>query len=89
MIESKKERGWEFLFLGANIDAGKEAEKIGIVRNRSATYENDSEGIATNFKAVGKALRKAVICEETEHLFEDDWADEIEDYHKKSDEKKR
>lgn len=89
MIESKKERGWEFLFLGANIDAGKEAEKIGIARNRSATYENDSEGIATNFKAVGKALRRAVICEETENLFEDDWADEIEDYHKKSDEKKR
>lgn len=30
MIEAKKECGWEFLFLGANIDAGKEAEKIGI-----------------------------------------------------------
>ena len=50
MIESKKERGWEFLFLGANIDAGKEAEKIEIDRNRSATYENDSEGIAVNFR---------------------------------------
>ena len=30
MIEAKKECGWEFLFLGANIDAGKEAEKMGI-----------------------------------------------------------
>ncbi len=29
MIEAKKECGWEFLFLGANIDAEKEAEKIG------------------------------------------------------------
>lgn len=43
IIEVKKECGWEFLFLGANIDAGKEAEKIGIARNRSVTYENDSK----------------------------------------------
>ena len=35
MIEAKKECGWEFLFLGANIDGGKEAEKIGIARNGS------------------------------------------------------
>ena len=39
-IEAKKECGWEFLFLGANIDAGREAEKIGIARNRSVTYKN-------------------------------------------------
>ena len=62
-IEAKKECGWEFLFLGANIDAGKEAEKIGIARNRSVTYENDSEGIAVNFRAVGNALSKAVTCD--------------------------
>lgn len=60
MISAKKECGWEFLFLGANIDAGKEAEKIGVSRNRSVTYENDSEGVAINFSAVGKAISKAV-----------------------------
>ena len=32
MIEAKKETGWEFLFLGANIDAVGEAEKLGISR---------------------------------------------------------
>ena len=47
---------------GANIDAGREAEKIGIARNRSVTYENDSEGIAVNFRAVGNALSKAMTC---------------------------
>ena len=82
-IEAKKECGWEFLFLGANIDAGREAEKIGIARNRSVTYENDSEGITVSFKAVGNALSKAVTCEPTESLFEDSWKEEIEKHHKK------
>ena len=88
-IEAKKECGWEFLFLGANIDAGREAEKIGIARNRSVTYENDSKGVAVNFRAVGNALSKAVICDATEVFLEDDWKDEIEEYHEKSNRQKR
>ena len=88
-IEAKKECGWEFLFLGANIDAGKEAEKIGIARNRSVTYENDAEGIAVNFRAVGNALSKAVSCTEAELFFEDDWKEEIEEYREKSHRQKR
>lgn len=88
-IEAKKECGWEFLFLGANIDARKEAEKIGIARNRSVTYENDSEGIAVNFRAVGNALSKAVTCDTAVDFFEDDWKDEIEEYHEKSHRQKR
>lgn len=83
-IQTKKECGWEFLFLGANIDAGKEAEKIGIGRNRSVTYENDSEGIAVNFRAVGNALSKAADCEMTQAWLEDDWKKEIETYREKS-----
>ena len=88
-IEAKKECGWEFLFLGANIDAGREAEKIGIARNRSVTYENDSEGIAVNFRAVGNALSKAVICDTAKDFLKDDWKDEIEEYHEKSHRQKR
>jgi len=49
MIEAKKECGWEFLFLGANIDAVEEAGKIGIRADRSVTFENDSEGISLNY----------------------------------------
>lgn len=79
-IEAKKECGWEFLFLGANIDAGREAEKIGIARNRSVTYENDAEGIAVNFQAVGKALSRAVAMEDASAMFEDDWKEDIEKY---------
>ena len=88
-IEAKKECGWEFLFLGANIDAEREAEKLGIARNRSVTYENDSEGIAVNFKAIGNALSKAVTCDMLDEFFEDGWKDEIVEYHEKSHGQKR
>ena len=83
-IETKKECGWEFLFLGANIDAGEQAEKIGIKRNRSVTYENDRKGIAINFKVIGRALRKAVLCDDSEDYFDEDWMDEIQEYHEKN-----
>ena len=88
-IEARKECGWQFLFLGANIDAGEEAEKIGIDRKRSATYSNDSEGILLNFRTIGRVIRRAVDMElhddtDYDDLFEDDWADEIEEYHEKS-----
>ncbi len=83
IIEAKKECGWEFLFLGANIDAGKEAEKMGIARNRSVTYENDHKGVALNYKTVGDVVAKAVSmdCEQAAPLMDDDWADEIISYH--------
>ena len=89
MISAKKECGWEFLFLGANIDAGKEAEKIGIARNRSVTYENDSEGVAINFRAVGKAVSEAIDAKCMEVVFDDNWSEEIEEYKKSSQMRKR
>jgi uncharacterized protein YegL len=84
MIEAKKEMGWEFLFLGANIDAVEEAAKLGINRNRAVTYENDSKGVALNYEVVGSTLRKAVACDEEDmhtKIFDDDWAEAIEEYH--------
>lgn len=80
MINGKKECGWEFLFLGAHIDAGKEAEKIGIARNRSVTYENDSRGVELNFQAVGRAISKAVNNEAATDFLDDHWADAIQAY---------
>ncbi|HAM15763.1 MAG TPA: hypothetical protein DCP91_07890, partial [Eggerthellaceae bacterium] len=43
-IERKKAEGWEFLFLGANIDAAAEADRIGISADHAATYLADDEG---------------------------------------------
>ena len=57
MIEKEKEQyGWEFLFLGANIDAVSVAGRIGISAERSATFINDSEGIRRNYEAFGTAM---------------------------------
>jgi len=59
MIEAKKEQGWDFIFLGANIDSVKEAGRMGIARNSVANYTNDSEGIATNYEAISDVIREA------------------------------
>ena len=45
MIERQKERyGWEFLFLGANIDAAAEARRFGISDDRAVNYKCDAPG---------------------------------------------
>lgn len=57
MIESQKEKyGWEFLFLGANMDAVAEASTFGISADRSVTFQNDSQGIEKNYRAVSEAI---------------------------------
>ena len=56
MIEQKKEEGWEFLFLGANIDAVETASRFGIGADRAANYHADSVGTALNFEVVSEAV---------------------------------
>lgn len=56
MIERNQEKGWQFLFLGANMDAVKEAEKIGIRKSHAASYRNDSKGVQLNYQVTGKLL---------------------------------
>lgn len=82
MIEAKKENGWEFLFLGANIDAVKEAKKIGITREHAVTYENDCKGVAINYEAIGRTIIKATKSRECKVNIDEDWADEIVEYRK-------
>lgn len=52
LIEEQKQRGWEFLFLGANIDAVQTAASFGIAEERAVNFNNDSKGIELNYKAV-------------------------------------
>lgn len=50
MIKRQKEKyGWEFLFLGAKIDAPKEARRFGIDEKRAVTYKNDGVGVHKNY----------------------------------------
>ena len=56
LIEQKKESGWEFLFIGANIDAAAEAARIGISHERAASYAADSMGTSTVFESIAAPL---------------------------------
>lgn len=77
MIERQKTRyGWEFLFLGANIDAEAEAERYGIDRSRAVRFHSDSRGTALNYSVVSRAVR-SYISEDCDAL-DDNWKEEIE-----------
>ena len=57
MVERQKEKyGWEFLFLGANIDAIETAGKFGISADRAANYHSDHIGTALNYEVLADAV---------------------------------
>lgn len=56
MIQGAKANGWEFIFLGANIDAGEAAEEIGIGRERAQDYIPDGAGTAACYEAMEMAI---------------------------------
>lgn len=57
MIERQKEKyGWEFLFLGANIDAVETARHFGISEDRAVNYHSDSEGTHLNYEVLSEAI---------------------------------
>ena len=63
MVERQKEKyGWEFLFLGANIDAIGEAGRFGIKADRAVNYNCDSVGTAVNFKVLSEAVTRVRAC---------------------------
>ena len=62
MIERQKEKyNWEFLFLGANMDAVETAESFGIREDRAVTFQCDSAGTRLNYEVVSDAVT-AVRC---------------------------
>ena len=76
MVRRQKERyGWEFLFLGANIDAVETAAHFGITQDRAVTFRNDSEGQRLNYRTVGMAVER-VRCSAP---LAADWKAEIEE----------
>lgn len=56
MIEEQKQKGWEFIFLGANIDAVETARQIGISSERAVNYRASRKGTAINFEAMSCAI---------------------------------
>ena len=75
MIKRQQEKfGWEFIFLGANIDAAAEAKRFGIDESRAANYHCDEEGTALNYEVLSDVVCAVRMGAE----IDDDWKSRIE-----------
>ena len=80
MIERQQEKyGWEFIFLGANIDAAKEAARFGIREDRAANYHADSAGTAVIYEAMSEAVCSVRAC----RPMSADWKRKVDDDYNK------
>ena len=80
MIERQKEQyGWEFLFIGANIDAVETAKNFGIDENRAVNYNADKMGT----KIVYETVSKAVYSVRADAPLQADWSADIDADYKK------
>ena len=63
MITGQQEKyDWEFLFLGANIDAAREAARFGIAPDRAADYHADRQGTGVIYETVAEAICQVRSC---------------------------
>lgn len=75
MITHQKEKyGWEFLFLGANIDAIAEASRFGIDASCATEYSCDEKGIELNYQVLNETIR----CVRQHKTLDASWKEEIE-----------
>ncbi len=75
LIEERKERdGWEFIFLGANVDAVETAGRFGIAPDRAQNYHADSAGVELNFQVMSEAVASFRRCE----ALPEDWKKDIQ-----------
>ena len=81
MVKRQQEKyGWEFLFLGANMDAISAARSFGIREDRAVRYACDGAGTSLNFEVASKTIARVRSGQESEA----DWCAEIEeDYGKR------
>ena len=85
MVERQKEKfGWEFLFLGANIDAIAVAGRFGIKADRAVNYHCDKEGTAINYRVLSETVSRVRSCsvQELDKVLAPTWKDEIEQDYK-------
>ena len=74
-IRRQKERyGWEFLFLGANIDAVETAGHLGIAPDRAVNYHSDSVGTRLNYAAMSQAVSSL----RNSSILDPHWKDAVE-----------
>jgi len=87
MIEHQKNKyGWEFIFLGANIDAVETAKRFGISEDRASNYNADSEGTSLNYEVISETVSSL----RTKGKISEQWKSRIdEDYRSRSGRNKR
>ena len=79
-IERQKQKyGWEFIFLGANIDAAREAARFGISAECAADYHADCQGTAVLYEAVSEAVCNVRAC----RPMSADWKRQVDEDYKK------
>ncbi len=93
MVERQQEKyGWEFIFIGANIDSITEAQRFGIRKERAVDYVHDEIGTANVYASVSKAvcaMRMAPSECQVEALDHCDWDKEVRaDYKKRAPKRK-
>lgn len=90
MIEERQEKhGWEFLFIGANIDAVREASHIGISARRAVNYVADAEGTSNVYEGVGRAMCCMARRKSPDVELDDSWREKIDEDFKKRSRKSR
>ncbi len=72
MVEQQKENGWEFIFMGANIDAVETAKKFSIDESRAVNFINDSIGIKAAHSFAKNATKAMFVLDKDEEICEDD-----------------
>ena len=85
--KQQKKYGWEFIFIGANIDSFAEAQRLGVKKSRAVNYVHDEVGTAKVYAGVSAAVcgYMEVDADESDcFMDESDWAEEIrEDYNRR------
>lgn len=75
ILEVQEKYNWEFLFLGANIDAVGEAAKFGINEERAVRFHSDKKGTSKNYEAINEAMTSL----RTTNMIKKNWKSRVEE----------
>lgn len=75
--QQKSKHSWEFIFLGANMDAVAVAGHFGIKQSRAQSFHNDSEGIALNYTVLSKTIAEYRAAPQAAAI-DENWSEEIQ-----------
>lgn len=78
LVETQKEKGWDFVFMGANIDAFDVASHLGISKNRAVNYHSDRKGTGAIFASMGDFFGAAMAAKSMDEVA-DEWRDAVDE----------